>query len=250
MKFSVLTLFPELFETVMGASITGRAAKQGLLSFSFVNIRDFSSDRHKRVDDYPYGAGGGMLMQAQPIFDAYRAICGEEKPHLIFLSPQGKRFTQTDAVRLSGYPHVAFLCGHYEGVDERVLEKIVDEELSLGDFVLTGGELPAMVMMDAISRCVPHVLDSEATFETESVQSGFMEYPQYTRPPEWEGARVPENLLSGSHAAVEAWRREQMIRQTFKKRPSMLEDNKTRGKLTEQDILLIKMLLAQTRKKD
>lgn len=245
MKISVLTLFPELFDAVLGASITGRAAKKGILDFSFVNIRDFSTDKHHRVDDYPYGAGGGMLMQPQPVFDAYQSIASDIKPHVVFMSPQGKVFTQKDAMRLAKYPHVAFLCGHYEGVDERVLEEIVDEELSLGDFVLTGGELAAMTMIDSLSRCIPGVLDSLETLSTESVQCGLMEYPQYTRPPMWHEKEAPKELLGGNHQKISGWRRTQMIARTMKKRPQMFCDPDLLETLGKKDIEYIEKLLSE-----
>ena len=245
MKISVLTLFPELFHTVLGASITGRAAKAGILDFSFVNIRDFSTDKHHRVDDYPYGAGGGMLMQPQPIYDAYQSLCTDEKPHVVFMSPQGKVFTQADAMRLSKYPHVAFLCGHYEGVDERVLEEIVDEELSLGNFVLTGGELAAMTMIDSLSRCIPGVLDSAETLDTESVQCGLMEYPQYTRPPVWHEKEAPQALSSGNHQKISLWRRKQMLKRTLEKRPLMFSEPDLLNTLDKSDIQYIEQLLSE-----
>ena len=243
MKISVLTLFPELFEAVTLKSITGRAAENGIMVFSFVNIRDFSKEKHRKVDDYPYGAGGGMLMQADPIYDAFRSICNDEKPYVVFMSPQGKIFTQQDAMRLSKHKHIAFLCGHYEGVDERVLAEIVDEELSLGDFVLTGGELAAMTMIDSISRCVPGVLDSEETLSTESVQSGLMEYPQYTRPPIWHGEEVPDALVSGNHKSIAQWRKKQMLLRTLKKRPSMFQESDLQNQLTEDDLKYLMELL-------
>jgi len=222
MKFSVLTLFPEMM-SALGESIIGRAVKCGIIETQYINIRDFSKDKHHRVDDYPYGAGGGMLMQPQPIYDAYKSVAGEKKPHVIYMSPQGKTLTQKRAKELSEYEHIVVLCGHYEGVDERILEEIVDEEISIGDYVLTGGELPCMVLIDCVCRMVEGVLDSRETASVESHYDGLLEYPQYTRPPVFMGREVPEILLSGHHANIEKWRREQSILRTAKKRPELLE---------------------------
>ncbi len=230
MKFSVLTLFPEMM-TALGESIIGRAVKSGIIETEYINIRDFSADKHRRVDDYPYGAGGGMLMQPQPIYDAYKSVAGEKKPHVIYMSPQGKTLTQKRARELSEYGHIVILCGHYEGVDERILEEIVDEEISIGDYVLTGGELPCMVLIDCICRMVEGVLDSVETASTESHYDVLLEYPQYTRPPVFMGREVPQILLSGHHANIEKWRREQSILRTAKKRPDLLE----KAELTQKE---------------
>lgn len=223
MKFSVLTLFPEMFEAVTDVSITGRALKKGIIETEYINIRDYSKDKHRRVDDYPYGAGGGMVMQPAPIYDAYKAVAGDTNPHVIYMSPQGKVFNQNKARELAGYEHIVILCGHYEGVDERIIEEIVDEEISVGDYVLTGGELPAMIVIDAVSRMIEGVLDSGETMETESHYNGLLEYPQYTRPPEFMGRKVPDVLLSGHHLNIERWRREQSLIRTKQKRPDMLK---------------------------
>lgn len=222
MKFSVLTLFPEML-AALNESIIGRATEKGIIETQFVNIRDFSKDKHRRVDDYPYGAGGGMVMQPQPIYDAYKSVCGEEKPHVVYMSPQGSVLTQAKARELSEHSHIVILCGHYEGVDERIIEEIVDEEISIGDYVLTGGELPAMVLIDCVSRMISGVLDSSETMQAESHYDGLLEYPQYTRPPEFMGRYVPEVLLSGHHKNIEKWRREQSIIRTAKKRPDLIE---------------------------
>jgi len=222
MKFSVLTLFPEMLEA-LGESIIGRATQKGIIETEYINIRDYSTDKHRRVDDYPYGAGGGMVMQPQPIYDAYKAVAGDDRPHVIYMSPQGKTLTQEKAKELSSYKHIVILCGHYEGVDERIIEEIVDEEISIGDYVLTGGELPAMVLIDCVSRMIDGVLDSQETASVESHYDGLLEYPQYTRPPEFMGRKVPEILLSGHHANIEKWRREQSILRTLKKRPELIE---------------------------
>ena len=222
MKFSVMTLFPEML-SALGESIIGRAIKKGIIETEYINIRDFSADKHRRVDDYPYGAGGGMVMQPQPIYDAYKSVAGDTKPYVIYMSPQGKNLTQGKAKALAEKEHLVILCGHYEGVDERILEEIVDEEISIGDYVLTGGELPAMVLIDCVSRMIDGVLDSAETASVESHYNGLLEYPQYTRPPEFMGREVPEILLSGHHANIEKWRREQSILRTAKKRPEILE---------------------------
>lgn len=232
MKFSVLTLFPEML-SALGESIIGRAIQKGIIETQYINIRDFSNDKHRRVDDYPYGAGGGMVMQPQPIYDAYRSVADNGKPHVVYMSPQGKTFTQSKARELSKYDHVVILCGHYEGVDERVIEEIVDEEISIGDYVLTGGELPAMVLIDSVCRMVEGVLDSAETASVESHYNGLLEYPQYTRPPEFMGREVPDVLLSGHHANIEKWRREQSILRTLKKRPDLIE----KAELTEKEKL-------------
>lgn len=235
MKFSVLTLFPEML-AALGESIIGRATEKGIIETEFVNIRDFSQDKHRRVDDYPYGAGGGMVMQPQPIYDAYKSVCGEEKPYVVYMSPQGNVLTQEKARQLSENEHIVVLCGHYEGVDERIIEEIVDEEISIGDYVLTGGELPAMVMIDCVSRMISGVLDSDETMQVESHYDGLLEYPQYTRPPEFMGRCVPEVLLSGHHKNIEKWRREQSVIRTAQKRPDLIE----KVTLTEKEKTLIK----------
>ena len=222
LKFSVLTLFPEMFD-MLKTSIIGRAAEKGLIDVSCVNIRDFTKNKHRRVDDYPYGAGGGMVMQAQPIYDAYRSVAGDDRPLVIYMSPQGKVLNQKLARDLSREEHIILLCGHYEGVDERVLEEIVDMEVSIGDYVLTGGELPAMVLIDCVSRMREGVLDSKETFETESHYDGLLEYPQYTRPPEFMGRTVPEVLMGGNHKDIERWRREKKLERTRSKRPDLLK---------------------------
>ena len=211
--------------------VIGRAREKGIIKTEYINIRDFSTDKHRRVDDYPYGAGGGMVMQPQPIYDAYKSVAGEDKPHVIYMSPQGKTLTQDKARELSEYEHIVILCGHYEGVDERILEEIVDEEVSIGDYVLTGGELPAMVLIDCVCRMVEGVLDSKETVSAESHYNGLLEYPQYTRPPEFMGREVPEVLYSGHHANIEKWRREQSILRTLRKRPDLIE----KAQLTEKE---------------
>ncbi len=225
MKFYILTLFPEMVMQGLSTSIIGKAAKKGILTIEAVNIRDYTRDKHLKVDDYPYGGGAGMVMQAQPIFDAYQAIRDKigHKPRTIYLTPQGPLFHQAMAKEMAGEEELVLLCGHYEGVDERVLEEIVTDYVSVGDYVLTGGELPAMVMVDAISRMVPGVLTNQESGETESLEGGLLEYPQYSRPREWMGREVPEVLMSGDHVKLQAWRREQSILRTKKHRPDLLK---------------------------
>ena len=224
MNYHVLTLFPEMIENGMNTSITGRAITKGLLSLEAINIRDFAFNKHQKVDDYPYGDGAGMLMQAEPVYLSYESIAERigRKPRVIFLTPQGKTFNQDMAKEFALEEDLVFLCGHYEGIDERVLEEIVTDYVSIGDYVLTGGELPAMVMMDSISRMVPGVLNNQESGETESFSGNLLEYPQYSRPEEWHGKKVPEVLLSGHHANVDKWRREQSIIRTAKWRPDLL----------------------------
>ena len=225
MNFHILTLFPEMVMDGLNTSIIGRAQSKGLLSVEAINIRDFAENKHNRVDDYTYGGGAGMLMQAGPVYGAYQSVVekANSKPRVIYLSPQGQTFSQAKAEELAKEEELIFLCGHYEGIDERVLEEIVTDYVSIGDYVLTGGELPAMVMIDAISRLIPGVLHNDVSAEFESFQDNLLEYPQYTRPEEWHGKKVPEILLSGHHANVEKWRREQSIIRTAERRPDLLE---------------------------
>lgn len=240
MKFDVLTIFPELFDTVLGSSIIGRAQEAGLLSVTAHNIRDFSKDKHKKTDDYPYGGGNGLVMLAQPIYDAYQSIVQklDYKPHFIYMSPQGKKLDQQLVERLAEHKHILLLCGHYEGVDERILEELVDEEISIGDYVLTGGELPAMVLIDAISRSIPGVLTNEDSYAEESHKDGVLEYPQYTRPYDFMNKKVPDILLSGHHANINKWRRLQALKRTRERRPDLFEQltlSKEDRKLLEKD---------------
>lgn len=225
MNFHVLTLFPEMIEQGMHTSIIGRAIAGGYLSIDAINIRDYAFNKHQKVDDYPYGGGAGMLMQAEPVYLAYESIQKKlgYRPRVVYPTPQGEVFHQTMAKELAKEKDLVFLCGHYEGIDERVLDEIVTDYVSIGDYVLTGGELPAMVMMDSISRMVPGVLSNQESGETESFAENLLEYPQYSRPEEWHGQKVPPVLLSGHHANIEAWRREQSILRTAKRRPDLLK---------------------------
>ncbi len=224
MRIDILTLFPSLCDQVASQSILGRAAEKGLVQVVCHNIRDYTLSKHRRVDDYPYGGGRGMVMQAEPIARCFADICREtgKRPHLIYLSPQGAVLTQQKAVALARYDSLALLCGHYEGVDERVLEELVDEEISIGDYVLTGGELPALVLTDCVARMIPGVLSDEDCFTEESHFDGLLEYPQYTRPEVWRGRQVPAVLLSGHHQNIAAWRGQESLRRTREKRPDML----------------------------
>lgn len=232
MKFKVLTLFPEMVQRGLSESIIGRAAENNLIELETVNIRDHTKDRHGKVDDYTYGGGAGMLMQAQPVYDAWRAAAGEGRPRTIYVTPQGKLFTQDYAKDLAGEEELIFLCGHYEGIDQRVLDEVVTDYISIGDYVLTGGELPAMVMIDAISRLVPGVLHNEESAEMESFHRHLLEYPQYSRPEEWMGKKVPEVLLSGDHRKISAWRRERSEELTSGRRPDLY------AKYLEQETLI------------
>ena len=227
MNFDVLTIFPGMFEPVFQESIIGRAVQNGILTIQLVNIRDFSENKHDKTDDYPYGGGRGMVMTPQPIYDAWKFVTGgEKKPEqrTVYLSPQGKTLNQHKALQLSKLERLVLLCGHYEGVDERVLELIVDEEISVGDYVLTGGELPAMVLIDCIARLVPGVLPTEEAYQNDSHFNGLLEFPQYTRPYSFMDKTVPDILLSGHHANIEKWRNEMSLERTREKRPDLLDE--------------------------
>ena len=228
-RFDIMTLFPALVDTVLSESIIGRARKAGAIEVHAHNIRDYSEDKHRRVDDTPYGGGKGMLMAAPPVYNCWEAVVNEirkdrpeAKPHVIFMSPKGRLFTQKVAEELSRYDSLVLLCGHYEGIDQRVLDEIVDEELSIGDYVLTGGEIPACIVVDAVARLQDGVLADPECYQNESIASGLLEYPQYTRPYEFHGVKVPDVLISGHHANIEKWRRETAEQLTREKRPDLL----------------------------
>ena len=221
MQFDVLTLFPEMFEP-LNESIIGRAKEKGLININLINIRDFSKNKHKKVDDTPYGGGAGMVMMPDVVYDAYKSLDSKDAK-VIYMSPQGQKLNQKKVVELSKEKHIILLCGHYEGIDQRVIDEIVDEEISIGDYVLTGGELPAMIVIDSVSRYIDGVLKDDSTKE-ESFSEGFLEYPQYTRPEIFNGKQVPEVLLSGHHENIDKWRREQSLINTKKKRPDLLEN--------------------------
>lgn len=247
MNFHVMTLFPEMIENAMNVSITGRAIKAGHIHVNAVDIRDYANNKHSRVDDYPYGGGAGMVMQAEPVYQCYLDIRekhfsgdGQEKPRVIYLSPQGRVFSQEMAQEYAKEENLVFLCGHYEGIDERVLEEIVTDYVSIGDYVLTGGELPALVMMDTIARLVPGVLNNDVSAQTESFQDNLLEYPQYTRPEEWNGKKVPPVLLSGNHKLLAEWYREQSVIRTALYRPDLLE----KADLSEKERKLVQSIEA------
>ena len=226
MRIDILTLFCDMCESVLSESIIGRARQAGKVEINCIDIRNYTEDKHRRVDDKPYGGGMGMIMQAQPIYDCFEALCRETgtKPHLIYMTPQGKTLTQQRVKELAKLDNIAILCGHYEGVDERVIEELQPEEISIGDYVLTGGELPALILADSISRMLDGVLSNSECFEEESHFSSLLEYPQYTHPAVWKGREVPEILLSGHHENIDKWRRQQALKRTKERRPDMLEN--------------------------
>ena len=235
MIIKVLTLFPEILEGPLGVSIIKNAQDKGLLDIDYINIRDFADNKHKKVDDYPYGGGAGMLMTPQPIFDCYseviKDISSKEKPRTIYCSPKGKVFNQQMAIELSKEETLIFICGHYEGVDQRVIDELVTDEISIGDYVLTGGELPVAVIIDTISRLIPGVLGQDESFQEESFYSGLLEYPQYTRPQNFRGLTVPSVLLSGNHKEIKDWRRKTSLEITTKRRPDLLD----KADITKED---------------
>ena len=233
MRIDIATLFPEMCETVLNESIVGRARKAGKIELHCHQIRDYSTDKHRRVDDTPYGGGMGMVMQAEPIYRCFLAVTENfpEKPYTIYMSPKGTVFTQKKAVELSEMPNIFIICGHYEGVDQRVLDKIVDEEISIGDYVLTGGELPALVLTDAVARMCGGVLSSEECFQEESHFSGLLEYPHYTRPEVWEGEKVPDVLLTGHHKNIEEFRHNESIKITKERRPDLYSEYVKNGNM-------------------
>ena len=225
MRIDIATLFPEMCEAFLGESIVGRARRAGKLEINCHQIREYSEDRHRRVDDSPYGGGMGMVMKCEPVYNCYRAVCGQTGtvPHTIYMSPKGKILDQQRIKELSKLENIFIICGHYEGIDQRIIDKIVDEEISLGDFVLTGGEIPAVALADAVARLCDGVLSDESCYMDESIYSGLLEYPHYTRPEVWEGMAVPEVLLSGHHANIEKWRHERSLEITAQRRPDLLE---------------------------
>ena len=254
MQFYIMTLFPDMVMDGLNTSIIGRAMDKGLLDIEAVNIRDYAFNKHNSVDDYPYGGGAGMLMQAEPVYQCYEAVKKKieakallsnpgtrKSPRVIYLSPQGKTFNQTMAEEFAQEEDLVFLCGHYEGIDERVLNEVVTDYVSIGDYVLTGGELPAMIMIDAISRLVPGVLHNDVSAEFESFQDNLLEYPQYSRPEIWHEKQVPPVLLSGHHANIEKWRREQSVIRTAKWRPDLIE----KAKLTKEEQKLAKEIMLE-----
>ena len=247
MKIDILTLFPEMCNAVVNESIIGRALKAGKIDIKCTNIRDFAGNTHNKVDDAPYGGGMGMIMSAEPIYNCFMSLYDAEtqqKPHLIYLSPKGETFTQKKAVELSEKEHIVLLCGHYEGIDQRVIDEIVDEEISVGDYVLTGGELPALVVADAVCRMLPGVLSDDICFEEESHFAGTLEYPQFTRPPVWRGRAVPDVLLSGNHAEIDKWRSIKSIEETFVRRQDIID----RGSLNKHQIKRLDELIAEKQK--
>ena len=240
MRIDILTLFPAMCDAVMSESIIGRARQAGRVEINCVDIRDYTLDEHRRVDDKPYGGGMGMVMAPQPIYDCFNALCDEigERPHLIYLTPQGRCLTQERVKELAKMDNIALLCGHYEGIDERVIEALQPEEISVGDYVLTGGELPALIVADSVSRMLPGVLSDDECFEEESHYNSLLEYPQYTHPAQWQGRTVPDVLLSGHHANVDKWRRERSLERTFYRRPDMLE----KAELSDKDLIYLSKL--------
>lgn len=236
MKIDYLTLFPEMFEGVLNHSILKRAQDKGMLNVNTVNFRDYAENKHNQVDDYPFGGGQGMVLKPEPIFNALESLQQTDKTRVVLMCPQGEPFTQEKAQELSEAEHLVFICGHYEGYDERIREHLVTDEISIGDYVLTGGELPAMTMTDAIVRLIPGVLGNQQSHEDDSFQDGLLEFPQYTRPREYRGMNVPEVLLSGNHARIDAWRREQKLLRTYRNRPDLLD----KADLTKQDQDILK----------
>lgn len=238
MIIKVMTLFPEMFLGPFNSSIIQRAKERNIVDLEYINIRDYADNRHKKADDYPYGGGPGMIMMPQPIFDCYNYIIdtldlnGNEKPRVIYLSPRGETFNQRMAIELSKEKFIIMLCGHYEGVDQRVIDEIVTDEISIGDYVLTGGEIPAMVLIDSITRLLPGTLSQNQSYEDETFYSGLLEYPQYTRPADFRGLNVPDVLISGNHQKIDEWRRKESLRLTYERRPELLKNIK----LTDKDI--------------
>ena len=231
MKIDVLTLFPEMFSGVLNTSILKKAAEKDVVSYRVENFREYSTNKHSNVDDYPYGGGAGMVLTPQPIFDAVEKLTSTSKPRVILMCPQGERFNQRKAEELSKEDHLVFVCGHYEGYDERIRESLITDEISIGDFVLTGGELASMVVIDSVVRLLPGVLGKEASHEQDSFSTGLLEHPHYTRPAEFRGMKVPDVLLSGNHEKIKEWRRRETLRRTWQRRPDLLQEYE----LTDQE---------------
>lgn len=233
MRIDILTLFPNMFHGVLNESMLKRAQEKSLVKFNIIDFREFSTDKHKKVDDYPYGGGAGMVLSPQPIFDAVESIKKESDSSLrvLLMTPQGERFTQKKAMELAKENHLVFICGHYEGFDERIREHLVTDELSIGDYVLTGGELASMVIIDSVVRLIPGILGNQESYQYDSFSDGLLEYPQYTRPANFRGFKVPDVLLSGDHQKIERWRRQESLRRTLKRRPDLLQH----AKLTDED---------------
>lgn len=247
MRIDILTLFPEMCEAVMSESVIGKARKKNIIEINFHQIRDFAINKHAQVDDTPYGGGAGMLMLAQPIYDTFMKVCSqtEKRPHLIYMSPCGRTLTQQRIKELSELDNIAILCGRYEGIDQRVIDEIVDEEISIGDYVVTGGEMPAMILADAVSRMIPGVLSEPEGFMGESHYSSLLEYPQYTKPVSWHGADVPEVLYSGHHGNISKWQREKSLERTFERRPDLL----SKAELSESDLRFLNELIKRNEEK-
>lgn len=245
MKIDILTLFPKMFEGVFNESILKRAQERALVQINLINFRDLSLDKHKKVDDYPYGGGAGMVLTPQPIFDAVESVVNESRanPRILLMSPQGERFTQKKAEELAKEDHLVLICGHYEGFDERIREHLATDELSIGDYVLTGGELASMVIVDSVVRLIPGLLGNEKSRQDDSFSTGLLEYPQYTRPYDFRGYQVPDVLLSGDHQKIEEWRRQESLRRTFERRPDLLAD----ASLTEKDLQFLEKLKQEKR---
>lgn len=240
MRIDILTLFPNMFTGVLNESILKRAQEKSLVKFNLINFRDFSTDKHKKVDDYPYGGGAGMVLSPQPIFDAVESIKAESDGpvRVLLMTPQGERFTQQKAMELAKEKHLVFICGHYEGFDERIREHLATDELSIGDYVLTGGELASMVIIDSVVRLIPGILGNQESYQYDSFSDGLLEYPQYTRPANFRGFKVPDVLLSGDHKKIETWRRQESLRRTLERRPDLLEH----ADLTEEDLEFLRSL--------
>ncbi|WLR52317.1 tRNA (guanosine(37)-N1)-methyltransferase TrmD [Bacillus tianshenii] len=243
MKIDVLTLFPDMFSGVFGQSILHKAQEKGAVTYRTVNFRDYTTNKHQKVDDYPYGGGAGMVLTPQPMFDAVEDLTkgAEAKPRVVLMCPQGERYTQKKAEELAKEEHLIFICGHYEGYDERIREHLVTDEISIGDYVLTGGELASMVIIDSVVRLLPDVLGNEVSHQDDSYSSGLLEHPQYTRPADFRGMTVPQVLMSGNHAKINEWRRQQSLKRTFNRRPDLLQE----AELTEADRLYVERLKKQ-----